>query len=186
MGALKSAERMNFDRRRAICYFALLGTARERGHCVVEGEASAGGLSRMGNREGERWPTLPRRSAFDRAVCVGGVWFVDSPRCAARSERDHDRDEVHVALVSYQMDLQALVDESLTGSIPVRSARGISAEVDGRCPLFDDHEARPGMTVPPERSARRDPVRKDVEVGNAGDFHRRFPRTDPAGRTERL
>src|SRR5438552_1642432 len=125
---------------------------------------------------------FPSRSALEGAVA--GLWFVDSPRCAPRDERDDDSHEVHFALVSHHMDVETLVHESRTSPKPVRSTRRISAEVDRRRPRLDDHEARPGMAVPTEGPARRDPVLKDMDVGGSRRRHLCAPRTDLALRID--
>ena len=77
-----------------------------------------------------QWPAVNARTAADARneqgglgptlldfvpsleVAVAWVLFVDSSRCARRNERSHDRHEVDIALVSYDVHVVAVVDEA--------------------------------------------------------------------------
>jgi len=60
------------------------------------------------------------RSALERAV--PGIWLVDAPRLPPRNKRHDDSHKIHVAFIPYQMDVEALVYETRSSSIPVRCA----------------------------------------------------------------
>src|SRR5712691_13331702 len=86
------------------------------------------------------------------------VWLVDPSNRARRNDRDHDRYEVDIALVSYDVEVAAGIHESRSGRDHVGRARGVVAKIERRGTGLDDHQAGPGLAVPAEGPARHDRV----------------------------